>query len=107
MTESDLENALIAFNLAGDDEAVNTLETHTMACMQGLDITTLVNLMCFYGKQRSGSKQFVEALIDGLSAHNPTHIQESQILYQATIALNLISGSEHVEALHAFSVATC
>jgi len=56
MTESDLENALIAFNLAGDDEAVNTLEAHTMACMQGLDITTLVNLMYFYGKQRSGSK---------------------------------------------------
>jgi hypothetical protein len=66
MTESDLENSLVAFNLAGDEETINSLEKQTMACMEGLDITTIVNLMYFYGKQRSGSKHFIDNLIQAV-----------------------------------------
>jgi len=77
-----------------------------MACMDSLDITTVVNLMYFYGKQRSGSKHFIESLIDAVSGTNPAQIQDIRILFQATIALNLISGLEHAETLHALAAET-
>jgi len=74
MTESDLENALVAFNIAEDAETVNALEAQTIGCMGGLDFTTIVNLMYFYGKKRSGSKVFIDSLVQAVCSVNPTQI---------------------------------
>jgi hypothetical protein len=77
-----------------------------MACMEGLDFTTIVNLMYFYGKQRVGSKAFIDSLIEATNRTNPAQITDLRVLCNATMSLNLISGFSHPETLHAFASET-